>query len=134
MVMLAWCGTWVERALGPRALLFLYGVGAYSAGMAQWLFDPASMVPVISASGAVSAVMGAFALSFGQQRQIVRSARLNRTLNALWLLVAWVVLQLMIGWAAGMKGMLLATPAHVGGFLAGLALQRPLLLWRYRNA
>jgi hypothetical protein len=29
---------------------------------------------------------------------------------------------------------LLATPAHVGGFAAGLALQRPLLLWKYRNA
>ena len=25
--------------------------------------------------------------------------------------------------------MLLATPAHIGGFAAGLALQRPLLLW-----
>ena len=29
--------------------------------------------------------------------------------------------------------MLLATPAHIGGFIAGLLLQRPLLLWRYRN-
>ena len=30
--------------------------------------------------------------------------------------------------------LLLATPAHVGGFVAGLLLQRPLLLWRYRGA
>lgn len=30
--------------------------------------------------------------------------------------------------------MMLATPAHIGGFIAGLLLQRPLLLWRYRKA
>jgi hypothetical protein len=29
---------------------------------------------------------------------------------------------------------MLATPAHIGGFIAGLALERPLLLWRYRRA
>ena len=28
----------------------------------------------------------------------------------------------------------LATPAHIGGFIAGLVMQRPLLLWRYRGA
>ena len=49
-------------------------------------------------------------------------------------MAAWVVLQLMIGWLAGAQGYLLATPAHIGGFLAGLLLQRPLLLWRYRKA
>ena len=32
------------------------------------------------------------------------------------------------------QGYLLATPAHVGGFAAGLLLQRPLLMWRYRKA
>jgi hypothetical protein len=45
-----------------------------------------------------------------------------------------VVLQMMVGFLAGGQGVLLATPAHVGGFLAGLLLQRPLLLWRYRSA
>jgi hypothetical protein len=59
--------------------------------------------------------------------------RLNRWINALWLLAAWTVLQVMVGWSAGQQGMLLATPAHIGGFVAGLLLQRPLLLWRYRG-
>ena len=40
----------------------------------------------------------------------------------------------MVGLAAGLQGLLLATPAHVGGFIAGLLMQRPLLLWRYRDA
>jgi membrane associated rhomboid family serine protease len=40
----------------------------------------------------------------------------------------------MTGVLGGMQGVLVATPAHVGGFLAGLLMQRPLLMWRYRNA
>jgi membrane associated rhomboid family serine protease len=134
LLMLVWCGTAVERVLGRGALLLLYGVGAYAAAAAQWLADPASMIPVIGASGAISAVIGAFALSFGQAKRLTRSPSLNRLLNAAWLLAAWVVLQMMVGWLAGGQGLLLATPAHVGGFLAGLVLQRPLLLWRYRTA
>lgn len=134
LLMLMWCGTAVERVLGRGTLLFLYIVGAYAAAAAQWAVDPASAMPVIGASGAISAVIGAFALSFGRARRITKSARLNRLLNAAWLLAAWAVMQWLIGWAAGGQGLLLAVPAHVGGFLAGLLLQRPLLLWRYRKA
>lgn len=134
MLMLVWCGTQVERILGARPLIFLYVVGAYTAAIAQWLVNPVSPTPMIGASGAISAVIGAFALSFGQQKRIVSSPTLNRSLNALWLLGAWVVLQIMTGLLAGTQGYLLATPAHIGGFIAGLLLQRPLLMWRYRNA
>ena len=134
MIMLMWCGTWVEHGLGRGALLILYALGAYAAALGQWAFDPKSIVPMIGASGAISAVVGAFALSYGQPKKLVASPRFNRFLNAIWLLVVWVVLQLLTGYAAGMQGVLLATPAHVGGFIAGLALQRPLLLWRYRRA
>ncbi|WP_310467689.1 rhomboid family intramembrane serine protease [Sphingomonas sp.] len=134
LLMLVWCGSLVERILGRGGLLMLYGVGAFAAAIAQWAVDPGSMTPMIGASGAISAVIGAFALSFGQQKAIVRSPALNRLLNTAWLLAARIVLQLMTGWLAGGQGLLLATPAHIGGFLAGLALQRPLLLWRYRGA
>ena len=95
----------------------------------------AAMVPMIGASGAISAVIGAFALSFGRPKRVHPSTCGSTAgSTSLWLLVAWVVLQLMIGWLAGGQGYLLATPAHVGGFVAGLLLQRPLLLWRYRKA
>ncbi len=134
LVILAWCGNLVERVLGRGALIVVYLVGAYAAAVAQWVTDPASMIPMVGASGAVSAVMGAFALSFGQQKRIVRSPSLNRALNIAWLLAAWVVLQLLVAWAVGLDGVMLAVPAHIGGFIAGLVLQRPLLLWRYRNA
>ena len=134
LLMLVWCGTKVERILGAGPIIFLYVVGAYTAAIAQWLSSPVSSTPMIGASGAISAIIGAFALSFGQQKRLVSSPSLNRTLNALWLLAAWVVLQIMTGLLAGVQGFLLATPAHIGGFIAGLLLQRPLLLWRYRSA
>jgi membrane associated rhomboid family serine protease len=134
LLIFVWCGSAVERVLGKTGLIILYLVGAYAAAGAQWLADPIGMVPMVGASGAISAVIGAFALSFGRARQITRSAAVNRWLNALWLMIAWVVLQVMMGWLAGGQGYLLATPAHMGGFAAGLLLQRPLLLWRYRSA
>ena len=134
LLIFVWCGTAVERVIGKSGLILLYLVGAYAAALAQWAMDPMGTVPMVGASGAISAVMGAFALSFGRARAFTSNLRVNRWINVVWLLAAWIVLQLMMGWLAGGQGYLLATPAHVGGFAAGLLLQRPLLLWRYRNA
>ena len=134
LLIFVWCGTAVERVLGKTGLVVLYLVGAYAAAAAQWATDPSGTVPMVGASGAISAAIGAFALSFGRAKRVTASVTLNRWINAAWLLAAWVVLQLMMGWLAGGQGYLLATPAHVGGFAAGLLLQRPLLLWKYRKA
>jgi membrane associated rhomboid family serine protease len=134
MLILLWCGAQVERVLGAAGLIVLYVFGAYAAAAAQWAVAPLATVPVIGASGAISAVMGAFALSFGRAKPITSNLRINRLINVVWLLVAWTVLQAMTGWLGNQQGYLLATPAHIGGFAAGLLLQRPLLLWRYRKA
>jgi membrane associated rhomboid family serine protease len=134
LLILLWCGMQVERVIGATGLIVLYLVGAYAAAAAQWGVNPHASVPVVGASGAISAVMGAYALSFGRAKAFTNNLRLNRWINVAWLLVAWVVLQFMMGWLGGQQGYLLATPAHVGGFAAGLLLQRPLLLWRYRKA
>ena len=134
LLILLWCGTQVERVLGATGLIVLYVAGAYAATAAQWGVDPLASVPMIGASGAISAVMGAFALSFGRAKPFTSNLMVNRWINVAWLLVAWTVLQAMMGWLGNQQGYLLATPAHVGGFAAGLLLQRPLLLWRYRKA
>jgi membrane associated rhomboid family serine protease len=134
LLVLVWCGQAVERVLGKTGLIVLYLIGAYAAALAQWGVDTAAAVPMVGASGAISAVMGAFALSFGRAKAFTNNLRVNRWINVAWLMIAWVILQMMMGWLAGGQGYLLATPAHVGGFAAGLLLQRPLLLWRYRKA
>ena len=134
LLILLWCGAQVERVLGATGLMVLYVAGAYAATAAQWGVDPLASVPMIGASGAISAVMGAFALSFGRAKPFTSNLMVNRWINVAWLLVAWTVLQAMMGWLGNQQGYLLATPAHVGGFAAGLLLQRPLLLWHYRKA
>src|SRR3954451_13402882 len=80
LLIFVWCGTAVERVLGKTGLVVLYLLGAYAAAAAQWLTDPASTVPMVGASGAISAVIGAFALSFGRPRRFTSSPTANRWL------------------------------------------------------
>ena len=134
LILLAWCGREVERILGPVPVVILYVAGAYLAAAAQYVLDPLAAYPMVGASGAISALVGAFAISFSRPKPIVRNFRLNRAINTLWILVAWVILQWMTAFLMGMQGVAVAAGAHVGGFLAGVILQKPLLLWRYRKA
>ena len=134
LVMLVWVGRQVEQVLGRSSLIFAYLTGAIIAAAAQWIADPTAVVPMVGASGAISAFFGIYALLAARPKAITRSAPLNRAIHAAWLLATWVMIQWMTQLLAGGQGVMLATPAHIGGFVAGLALQRPLLLWRYRKA
>lgn len=60
LIMLVYCGRWVESAIGSALTAGLFAVGAYVAAAAQWVVDPDSIVPVIGASGAISAIVGAY--------------------------------------------------------------------------
>lgn len=128
------CGRAVEGVIGAAGLVILYLAGAYAAAAGQYLLDPDAIVPMIGASGAISAVVGAYAMLFGRNRVRVADPRLALWLHVLWLFAAWVVLQLAMGIVFSTGGVLLAVGAHIGGFVAGVLLARPLLLWRYRNA
>jgi membrane associated rhomboid family serine protease len=134
MLMLVFAGSQVERVVGGPGLLFAYVVGGLVAALAQFLVDPGSAIPMVGASGAISALFGLYALFFGRPKQVTRNQKLNRSIHVAWLLVTWVVLQWMAGVLAGSEGVMLATPAHIGGFIAGLLLQQPLLMWKYRKA
>jgi membrane associated rhomboid family serine protease len=139
MLILLFCGKITEASIGPGGLVVLYLVGAYAAAGAQYLADPGSVVPMVGASGATSAVIGAYALLFGTKRWEGWGRRSALAVQVLWLAAAWVVLQLMVGLASGglpgvPSGAGIAVAAHIGGFLAGLVLARPLLLFRYRKA
>lgn len=133
LVMLVYCGRLLERTLGGLAIAMLYGVGAYAAAAAQWALDPSSVAPMIGASGAISAIVGAYALLYGERRAKAIGPVPADVVHIAWLAAGWIGLQLLIG-AAGMGGATVAIGAHIGGFVAGLALARPLLLWRYRDA
>lgn len=134
LLMLYFCGREDEVALGRVGVILLYAIGAYAAAAAQYAVGPHSSVPMIGASGAISALVGAYAMLYGQRRPSKLPPELARWLHIAWLAAAWIAVQLMLGLVSRSQGVAIASAAHVGGFLAGLVLARPLLRWRYRKA
>lgn len=138
LVMLAYCGQSTERAIGPIGIVVLYLVGAYAAALGHWAFGPHSVAPMIGASGAISAVVGAYALLYGERRARAIGPVPAGVVHVAWLAAAWVGIQLLMGFAGFGASVGANAPiaigAHIGGFLAGLVMARPLLLWRYRAA
>ncbi|MBR0551497.1 rhomboid family intramembrane serine protease [Stakelama marina] len=130
LFMLLFAGQQCEKLLGWKAVAVLYLVGAYASVAAQWLAGPGAQVPMIGASGAISALMGTYALLYGRSRAKAIGPIPARVVHVVWLAVAWTVLNLMIGIMSAGTDMPVAAPAHVGGFIAGLVLARPLLRWR----
>ncbi len=139
VLMIAFCGRFVEASLGTGGFVLLYLVGAYAAAGGQYLAMPGAAIPMVGASGAGSAVIGAYALLYGRNKVKNWGPIPGLWIHVLWLAAAWIVLQMLIGLASGgLPGMpddgIIATPAHIGGFLAGVLLARPLLLFHYRSA
>lgn len=134
MLMLSFTGREAERAIGVKGLVTLYLIGAYGACAAQWLADPMSTAPMIGASGASSAVVGAYSLLYGRQRAKAIGPIPAQVVHIAWLAAAWVGVNLLMGFAFLQGGVTVAIWAHIGGFLIGLALARPMLLWRWRHA
>lgn len=130
-VMLVFCGRWVESVLGSRLTGALFLIGAYAAAFAQWLPEPESMVPVIGASGAISALVGAYAMMFSQKRVEAIGPVSAHQVRILWLAAAWIGIQLLIGltFNEGGSGGGIAIWAHIGGFLTGLLLARPMFAY-----
>jgi len=125
-------GNNIEDVMGaPRFALF-YVLCGLAAGAAHVLADPASPVPAVGASGAISGVMGAYFVLFPRVRVrmlfifviFFRVIPLPAWLVLLW----WLALQVLIGLPqlAGVGDLAggVAVWAHVGGFLAGALLIR----------
>ncbi len=117
----------VEDRLGHgRFLLFYLACGA-AAGLGQTLTNPASLVPMIGASGAIAGVMGAYFLLFPH----------SRVLTFVWLIIYfdvleipaifflgfWFFMQLLSGVGSiGVPGGGTAFWAHAAGFTTGAVL------------
>jgi membrane associated rhomboid family serine protease len=132
LLMLVVCGRAVEQAVGGGKLLLLYAIGAYGAAAAQYFVDPVSSTPMIGASGAISAVVGTYAMLFGRQKVRSIGPIPGLVVRGLWLAAAWTVIQWGISFASAAGPFSVATAAHVGGFVTGLVMTVPLIEWRYR--
>jgi len=118
-------GNNVEDSMGHVRFAVFYLLTGVIAGLAHVVVDPDSLVPTVGASGAISAIMGAYLVLYPRARV--------KTLFIIVILIyfvdvpAWVYLvywlfiqtvsQTVQGTASGVAFM-----AHIGGFLAGVLL------------
>ncbi len=122
-------GNNIEDSMSPWRFALFYLLGGVVAVAGQVIADPSSTAPTVGASGAIAAVLGAYALLYPRARVItVIFIIIFFTiveLPALAVLGFWILLQLFLGAndllspAVGGGGGV-AYFAHIGGFLFGL--------------
>ncbi len=124
----------LENLLGHIRYLLFYLVCGFAAALAQIVMDTSSIIPMLGASGAISGVLGGYLLLF--PRNEVRAIVFNflTTIPAYVALGVWIAYQLVIGYLtpAGTGGV--AYAAHIGGFVAGLALIKIFAIGRPRGS
>lgn len=123
-------GNNVEDSMGRGRFVLFYLLTGIAAAFAHLAVDPASPVPTVGASGAISGIMGAYLVLYPR-------VRVRTFIPPLFLvhLPAWLVLILWFG-SQVISGLPDLSPlrreisggvavwAHVGGFVAGAVLAR----------
>ncbi len=123
LVFLLVFGASAEKPLGAKRLLFLFLVCGMAANLVGALVYPTSLSPIIGSSGAVSALVGAYATLFPNSRlglvlplgaffEFVRMPAYG--LIGLWVLVQALMYVLASGTVA------IAWPVHLAGFVFGV--------------
>jgi len=114
----------VEDRLGKAKYLFLYLLSGIAATFAQYVFFSHSELPNVGASGAIAGVLGAYILFFPGQKIDVLVGRSVVAMPSLVVIGFWFVLQFISG-AGSLSDTQdtggVAYMAHIGGFIAGLA-------------
>lgn len=115
----------VEDVMGTARYLVFYLLSGVAAAAAQILSDPASVVPMVGASGAIGGVLGAYARLYPHTRvhTLIFLGFYATTVEvpAVFMLGYWFLLQLVAGLADDGAGGV-AFWAHAGGFTAGVLL------------
>lgn len=127
----------IEDALGRWRYLLFYFVAGLVATLAHVAVDPSSQVPLQGASGAIAGVLGAYLVLYPRARVLIFNLAWPTwlVLGIFFYAPAWLVLGvwfLVMNLLPGIGSLLVekeggvAFFAHLGGFIAGLVLVRPL--------
>lgn len=136
-------GNNVEDSMTRPRFIAFYILCGLAAAFAQIMADPSSAVPMVGASGAISGVMGAYLVLFPRVKVFtfvpLGFFMTSLALPAWVMLIYWAALQFFGGFASSVTAQTggVAFWAHVGGFVAGLALvklfDRPDRLAQHRS-
>src|SRR5678816_661765 len=115
----------VEDRFGHAKFTLFYLICGIAATFAQVVVSSGSNIPNLGASGAIAGVLGAYLILFPKGQVKVLMGRGVVPMPALMVIGLWIVLQFISGvgsitQSAETGGV--AYMAHIGGFVAGLAL------------
>jgi membrane associated rhomboid family serine protease len=121
-------GNNIEDSMGHVRFVIFYLLCGIAAALLQVALNPASAVPMVGASGAISGVMGAYLVLYPRVRVYamipIGFFFTSVALPAWTMLLYWIALQF-LGGVTGIfaqEGGGVAFWAHIGGFVAGLVL------------
>jgi len=112
-------GNNVEDSMGHLRFIIFYFLSGIVAAAFQFFYDPASTIPMVGASGAVSGILGAYLVLYPYARIktllfIIIFIKIVE-LPAVFLLTIWFFMQVLYSHMGGV-----AWHAHIGGFIFGL--------------
>jgi membrane associated rhomboid family serine protease len=114
----------IEDRIGHAKFLLFYLICGLAASAADIFFKTDSIIPSLGASGAIAGVLGAYLVLFPTRQVRVMVARQIVNMPAFMVLGLWILLQVFsqISIVGDQAGGGVAYMAHIGGFVAGIAL------------
>ena len=119
----------IEDYLGHFRYAVFYLVCGIIASLAHVFTNLGSEIPSLGASGAISGVLGGYLLLFPKRRVTVFLFRMMTDVPAYVALGLWILMQVGQSYLSGGRDGV-AYAAHIGGFIAGLALVKVFALGR----
>ena len=120
ILMLVSIGSGMEKSIGIKKYMIVYVGGTIFAALSHIAFDPFSTMPIIGASGGVSAL-------FGAMLYMMRTDNIGRTTPILPIIIVWIGVSIIGGFLGAPDGSPVAWIAHIAGFLSGIGIMMILL-------
>lgn len=116
----------IEAIIGSLLFLFFYLAGGLIGSAAHIMTNTESIIPSVGASGAISAVMGAYLIMFPKSKIKVFILIFTTYMPALIFLLIWFAQQMLSG-IGSLSGTSVETAgvawwAHIGGFVFGVVM------------
>lgn len=115
-------GAGVERWIGGKRLFVFFTACSLVAVLIHFIVSPASPNPVIGASGGLSGLFAAVLIMLQQMGRLPAGKY-----GILPFILLWIGISVIFGMMGGPGGSTIAWVAHIGGFLAGFVLLKPIM-------